>query len=48
MPQIYGMLQTGREHGMMTMDQSLLELIQRNVIDEETARPLAIDPSKFI
>jgi len=26
----------------------LLELIQRNVIDAETARPLAIDPSKFI
>jgi len=47
-PQIYGMLQTGREHGMTTMDQSLLELIQRNVIDAETARPLAIDPSKFI
>ena len=47
-PQIYGMLQTGREHGMTTMDQSLLELIQRNVIDAETARPLAIDPSKFV
>jgi twitching motility protein PilT len=46
-PQIYGMLQTGREHGMTTMDQSLLELIQRNVIDAETARPLAVDPSKF-
>ena len=46
-PQIYGMLQTGREHGMVTMDQSLLDLIQRNLIDAETARPLAVDPSKF-
>jgi len=46
-PQIYGMLQTGRDHGMTTMDQSLLDLIQRNVIDVEDARPLAVDPSKF-
>ena len=46
-PQIYGMIQTGREAGMMTMDQSLEGLVSQGIVDRETARSLAVDPSKF-
>ena len=46
-PQIYGMIQTGKEVGMATMDQSLEDLVSRGVVDREVARPLAVDPSKF-
>ncbi|MHC8598914.1 type IV pilus twitching motility protein PilT [Arenicellales bacterium IMCC55707] len=46
-PQIYGMIQTGKEAGMATMDQSLEDLVSRGMIDREVARPLAVDPSKF-
>ena len=46
-PQIYGMIQTGREVGMMTMDQSLEELVSQGIVDRETARSLAVDQAKF-
>ena len=46
-PQIYGMIQTGKEAGMATMDQSLEDLVSRGVVDREVARPLAVYPSKF-
>ena len=46
-PQIYGMIQTGKEVGMATMDQSLEELVSRGVVEREVARPLAVDSSKF-
>ncbi|MDP6314267.1 MAG: type IV pilus twitching motility protein PilT, partial [Arenicellales bacterium] len=46
-PQIYGMIQTGREMGMITMDQSLQDLVQNNQIAREAARALAYDPTKF-
>jgi len=46
-PQIYGMIQTGREAGMMTMDQSLENLVNQGVVDRETARDLAVDQTKF-
>ena len=46
-PQIYGMIQTGKEVGMATMDQSLEELVSRGVVEREVARPLAVDPFKF-
>ena len=46
-PQIYGMIQTGKEAGMVTMDQSLEGLVSRGVVEREVARPLAVDPSKF-
>jgi len=45
--QIYGMIQTGREVGMVTMDQSLDDLVSRNLVTRETARTLAVDQSKF-
>ena len=46
-PQIYGMIQTGRDVGMMTMDQSLDDLVSRNLVTRQTARTLAVDQSKF-
>jgi len=46
-PQIYGMIQTGREVGMMTMDQSLEDLVSQGIVDRETARSLAVDQAKF-
>lgn len=46
-PQIYGMIQTGRDAGMVTMDQSLDYLVSRNLVTRETARTLAVDQSKF-
>jgi len=46
-PQIYGMIQTGREAGMMTMDQSLESLVSQGVVGRETAHSLAVDQSKF-
>ena len=46
-PQIYGMIQTGREVGMMTMDQSLENLVSQGVVDRETALALAVDQTKF-
>ncbi|MCP4952917.1 type IV pilus twitching motility protein PilT [Arenicellales bacterium nBUS_48] len=46
-PQIYGMIQTGKEAGMATMDQSLEELVSRGIVEREVARPLAVDSSKF-
>jgi twitching motility protein PilT len=46
-PQIYGMIQTGREAGMATLDQSLEDLVSRNLITRETAQALAVDRTKF-
>jgi twitching motility protein PilT len=46
-PQIYGMIQTGKEAGMATMDQSLEELVSRGIVEREVARTLAVDSSKF-
>jgi len=46
-PQIYGMIQTGREAGMMTMDQSLENLVSQGVVDRETARTVAVDQTMF-
>jgi Tfp pilus assembly pilus retraction ATPase PilT len=41
------MIQTGRDAGMVTMDQSLDDLVSRNLVTRETARTLAVDQSKF-
>jgi len=41
------MIQTGREVGMMTMDQSLEDLVNQGIVDRETARSLAVDQAKF-
>jgi len=46
-PQIYGMIQTGKETGMITMDQSLEDLVNRGVVERAVARSLAVDQAKF-
>ena len=46
-PQIYGMMQTGRAYAMVTMDQSLQNLAQEKLITLEIARSVALNPEKF-
>ncbi len=43
--QIPSSIQTGRQHGMQTMDQSLIELCQKDLIAKEAAEPLVSSPS---
>jgi len=45
--QMYSMLQTGAQHGMRTMDQSLVDLVNTDVIDVELARSKAINKKAF-
>lgn len=46
-PQIFSAIQTGLEDGMMTMNFSLGELAQRNIIDYETALNYSPDRKDF-
>jgi twitching motility protein PilT len=46
--QMYSMIQTGAQHGMQTLDQTLLELIRRNVIAVSEARIYAKTPESFV
>ncbi|TVL99624.1 MAG: twitching motility protein PilT [Candidatus Brocadia sp. WS118] len=43
--QIPSSIQTGRQHGMQTMDQSLVELCQKGLITKESIEPLVSSPS---
>jgi len=45
--QILSMIQTGREIGMQSMDQSLIELIKKNIITTSVAREKAADFKTF-
>ncbi len=45
--QVYSLVQTGSEHGMQTLDQSLAGLVRRDLISLETARAGATDPKLF-
>ncbi|MEA3290776.1 MAG: type IV pilus twitching motility protein PilT [Pseudomonadota bacterium] len=45
-PQIYSSMQTGRAHGMQTMDQSLVDLVKRQLVSMETVKERALDKSK--
>jgi len=45
--QMYSMVQTGSQHGMQTLDQSMLELVRRNVISVSEARMYAKSPENF-
>jgi twitching motility protein PilT len=45
--QMYSMIQTGAQHGMQTLDQTLLELVRRNVIAVSEARVYAKTPDSF-
>lgn len=43
--QIPSSIQTGRQHGMQTMDQSLIELCQKGLVAKESVEPLVSSPS---
>ena len=45
--QMYSAIQTGRQIGMQTLDQNLLELVQRNVISMAEARGKAANKDNF-
>src|SRR5437762_13070879 len=45
--QMYSAIQTGRQIGMQTLDQNLLELVQRNVIAMAEARSRAANKDNF-
>ena len=46
-PQMYSVIQTSRQVGMQTMDQNLLELMQKNIITKEDARAKAENKANF-
>lgn len=46
--QMYSAIQTGAGDGMITLDQTLKNLVSKGVISKETARPYAKQPEAFI
>jgi twitching motility protein PilT len=46
--QMYSMIQTGQQYGMQTLDQTLLELVRRNVVGVAEARQYAKTPETFV
>src|SRR5262249_5272320 len=46
--QMYSMIQTGSQFGMQTLDQTLMELVRRNVIAPAEARQYAKQPEAFV
>ncbi|MFX6798027.1 PilT/PilU family type 4a pilus ATPase, partial [Acinetobacter baumannii] len=46
--QMYSAIQTGANHGMTTLDQSLKGLVARGVISPQTARTAAKQPESFL
>jgi len=46
--QMYSAIQTGANHGMVTLDQSLKNLVSKGVILAQTARTLAKQPETFL
>jgi twitching motility protein PilT len=45
--QMYSMIQTGQQFGMTTLDQTLLDLVRRNVVSVGEARQYAKTPETF-
>lgn len=45
--QMYSAIQTGRKDGMQTLDQNLLELVDRGVVTRQIARTRAVNKSAF-
>ncbi|MBR9867634.1 MAG: type IV pilus twitching motility protein PilT [Oceanospirillales bacterium] len=45
--QMYSAIQTGAAFGMITLDQSLTDLMQKGIITRETARAKALNPKNF-
>ena len=46
--QVSSIIQTGSRHGMMTLDQSLVELVEADIVHKAAAKALAKDPSEFL
>jgi twitching motility protein PilT len=46
--QMYSMIQTGSQFGMQTLDQTLMELVRRNVVAAAEARQYAKQPEAFL
>lgn len=44
-PQLYSMIQTGSRYGMVTMEDSVLGLLEAGLIDEETAKEALVEIS---
>jgi twitching motility protein PilT len=45
--QMYSSIQTGQGAGMQTLDQCLLDLVQKGIISKKIARPRAVDKKMF-
>ena len=46
-PQMYSAIQTGKHIGMQTLDQALKELLEKKVIDKNTALRVAVNKGDF-
>ena len=46
--QMYSSIQTGQSLGMQTLDQNLVELVRRNVIESSAARAIAVNKDMFL
>ncbi|RJR24138.1 MAG: type IV pilus twitching motility protein PilT [Desulfobacteraceae bacterium] len=46
--QIPSMIQTGKKYGMQTLDDAIMELLQRKIIDPTDAYSKSVDKSKFL
>jgi twitching motility protein PilT len=46
-PQMYSVIQTGMAMGMQTLDQSLKDLVDKNLVTKETAISLAVNKEDF-
>ena len=46
--QIYGMMQSGKKFGMQTLNDSLLQLFQGNLVAEEDCLRVSPDPNEFL
>ncbi|MBK9327010.1 MAG: type IV pilus twitching motility protein PilT [Thiobacillaceae bacterium] len=46
--QMYSSIQTGQSLGMQTLDQALVEMVRRNVIDTNDARAVAVNKDMFL
>ena len=45
--QMYSAIQTGSSAGMITLDQSLLDLVNRGAVDRQVAATKALRPESF-
>lgn len=45
--QMYSAIQTGMQHGMQTMDQCLMDLVNRGLITRQDAASKAADKNQF-